>query len=146
MKFFICWMFSDIRNKSEYKQRRRNEQMELHAVENQTILYDDIDGAVNSPEHHIIKPTTPIIFRVITFWSYFECLVLVLVLIYASVTKPKNNYYDNFLHGFCVNEKCSTNNIVTKTITYKLVVAILLFIGCETVRWNAAFSHVNNYY
>lgn len=131
VRFFLCWISSDLQNKREFERRRQAEKIELHTNENQTVLtvYDDIDGKRSST-----NKKNPLIYRILEFWSYFESLSLTLVLISMKHSGP--DYHDNFLHGFCSNEQCQGNAIIIKIIVYKLVTAILLLIGTKTVSFH----------
>lgn len=125
LRFFLCWISSDLKNKNNYA-RRRQEQMELYAMENG--MYDDTDGKLE-----FLIPKKSIISQTMEYWAYLENFILIVVLI-MKTTMKKTGYYDNFLYGFCKGSECENNGIINKIIVFKLVVAILMLVGIKTVR------------
>ncbi|XP_031634444.1 uncharacterized protein LOC116347845 [Contarinia nasturtii] len=125
LQFIIRWMYSDIQNKSLHAKNRRNAK-ELHLMESQSKLCDEIDG--NKPD--LIRRKHSLIHRIIIAWAYFEVLSLAIILLCKK--QSADEFQDNFLNGFCIHGECENNPIVTKIIVYKLFTAFVLIIGSKT--------------
>lgn len=75
-----------------------------------------------------IKVVQPYFYRVICVWGFIELFLLAYVLIESS---DKDEYPQNFLHGFCGGRFCT--NIIQKAISYKILSTVLLIIGGQRV-------------
>ncbi|XP_055301716.1 uncharacterized protein LOC129568165 [Sitodiplosis mosellana] len=114
----LRWVSRDLKIKKEYEKRRRDEKIKQYEVENQTV-YDEIDGKIES-----IDSKTPFIYRFIEYWAFLECLGWIVILF----AKREVDFPENFLYGIC-DEDCE--GAISKAIIIKLVVTVLLVIGCK---------------
>lgn len=116
LKFFIVWIFNDLKNKNFCERK-------IRSIESQSNSHDDKNCSA--------KPSNSLLYRFIEIWAYFESLILALVLI--KKVNEKNEFHDNFLHGFCFYTH--NKNIITFAIVYKVVASLALAIRCRTVRF-----------
>lgn len=128
-RLLLNWVLSDRNNKKKRGKRlfERNP-YNLHALESQITLCDEVDGRGFREE---MTTKRPLIYFFIGFWAYFEIVVLAIVLV---TKKHHHDNYDNFLHGFCTD--CDCQDIIFKAIIWKVATTLLLIIGSKSVSQN----------
>lgn len=123
------WAVQDYQDAQE--KRRAREDLELQRHDDVDGL-DEVDGQLPPrPE----RRQQPMIYKLITFWAFFENVLLVLIMIF----KKKQDYSDNYLHGFCEYGNCDDNEITLKALAWKLATSLGFFVGSHTVSFD--FNH-----
>lgn len=120
---FICycfqWILGDIRNKRKRKHLER--EIELGALENQAE--DGLPPTNFDIGKHFKKK--PIINLIIQIWSYFEILLLIIVLCSRREILDGNNHL--------YNGECQKKSIIINAALWRILTTIFLLIGSNKV-------------
>lgn len=86
-------------------------------------IEDQIDGGNNLDSVILARPWA---YNLLCIWSCIETLILSILVI-----GKKEDYAENFLHGFCNNGDC--DGYILKAILNHLAISILMIIGALNV-------------
>lgn len=99
-------------------------------AQKQIASVDTTDGSGSDDDYDIrykVKIERPLFFRAISWWAYLELMIIA----YVLLTKPLEDFPDNFLNGFCHNHLCQ--RIITRALCYKILSSVLLAFGAKLV-------------
>lgn len=115
------WILSDIKSK-EMREDALRKRKEQHMMETGII-----DGLINDERN-----STPLMYRILKMWAYFELILLALVLFYKNY--KNTDFHQNFMSALCTgtgNKGCKT--IVMKAILFHILTTLALLISTKRV-------------
>lgn len=99
-------------------------------AQKQIASVDTTDGSGSDDDfdnRYKVKIERPLFFRVISWWAYLELMIIA----YVMLTKPLEDFPDNFLNGLCHNHQCQ--RIITRALCYKILSSVFLAFGAKLV-------------